>query len=519
MVAGCVPSVAPKLSKEEKHEFEAKKYVKSSNTDYAEALRRIGTKINTLNTDKKLIQPKNIGNTAGGNELPFNLTNMVINSVSELAGSKLIVAPYDPEYIYNDSMTGGKGSHSLPNILIGGSITEFDKDIEGDNSSINIDVLFSHGGTQGDAGAGMGGGKKLSRVVIDLYLLDYKTQTVIQGMHISNTIHVLELEKDRDFGFAMWGSGIGIEGRIERKQGFHKAIRNLVEYSILQLFGKYYKLPYWQLLDMPMQDQFVTDHIIKAYFSRSPEQQLADIDTMLTQLGIGSNNTDRNTRINTFISKYGLQCQSSQLDQIFLHLFIQSSFRSPAPYQQDTTQNTQVNAASNGSISQNQPQPPQYIPQQQPAENKIFSSPKSQNTINEITAKISAALTDGTALSQTVTQANKLEIVVKSLKKLSIASPPHQEQLASATTALNEAKNAKDKQLKAYYADIVTLGKYPQQDISAGLPEIQKRNLTSREKIIATLLPNHINNLSNNTSYASSLLLADFQRDFTSFTD
>jgi hypothetical protein len=408
--------VAPKLSEGERQEFEAKKHVKSSSTDYAEALRKLGAKINTLNTERKLIQPKNIGNTAGGNELPFNLTNMVINSVSELAGPQLVVAPYDPEYIYNDSMTGGKGTRALPNILIGGSITEFDKDIEGDDSSINIDILFSHSGTQGDVGAGMGGGKKLSRVVIDLYLLDYKTQAVIQGMHISNTIHVLELEKDRDFGFAMWGSGIGIQGRIERKQGFHKAIRNLVEYSILQLFGKYYKLPYWQLLDVPMQDQFVTDRIIKAYYAKSPEQQLADIDTMLTQLGIGSNTADRHTRINTFISKYGLQCQSSQLDQVFLHLFIQSSFRSPAPYQQEMPQKTPVSVSTNSSISPPLPQPPQNIPQQQP-ENKRASSQQSQNTLNEIATQISAALTNGTTLSQAVTKTNKLEVVVKSLKK------------------------------------------------------------------------------------------------------
>ncbi len=109
--------------------------------------------------------------------------------------------------------------------------------------------------------------------------------------------------------------------------------------------------------------------------------------------------------------------------------------------------------------------------------------------------------------------------MVKSLKKLSIASPPHQEQLTSATTALNEAKNERDKHLKAYYADIVGIGKTPQQDVNAGLSEIQKRNLSNREKIVATILPNHINRLSNNSSYASSLLLADFQRNFSSFTD
>jgi hypothetical protein len=63
------------------------------------------------------------------------------------------------------------------------------------------------------------------------------------------------------------------------------------------------------------------------------------------------------------------------------------------------------------------------------------------------------------------------------------------------------------------------LGKYPQQDVNSSLPELQKRNLTNREKIVSSILPNHIKELSNNSSYAPTLLLADFQRNFSSFTD
>jgi hypothetical protein len=172
--------------------------------------------------------------------------------------------------------------------VIGGSITEFDKDIEGENSSIDLNLLITHKGEGLDANAGKGDKKKLSRVVLDLYLLDYKTHVVIPGAHISNTVHVLELGKDQNLGFAMWGSGIGVSGSVDRKQGFHKAVRNLVEYSILQLFGKYYDLPYWKLLGIEQADQNVLKSLTDTFNKKNRQQQIVEIQKWLNRYNLGS---------------------------------------------------------------------------------------------------------------------------------------------------------------------------------------------------------------------------------------
>ncbi len=286
-LSGCGASLTPKMTKDEKNAMTESQYPFMQASLYSNALGRMGTVINNSVSYRKIIQSKEIGNTAGGNELPFNLTNMVINSVSEFSGSSLLVVPYDPQYIINDYQTGGKGTRVLPDVIIGGSITEFDKDIEGDSSSVDLDVLISHHGEEADIGLGMGGSKKMSRVVLDLYLLDYKTHAVIPKMNVSNTIHVLEMDKDHDFGFAIWGSGMGIGGRIERKQGFHKAMRNLVEYSILQLFGKYYDLPYWRLLGMNIADPDVTHSMLKGFHAKNRSQQVMEIQNWLRRYPLG----------------------------------------------------------------------------------------------------------------------------------------------------------------------------------------------------------------------------------------
>ncbi len=271
----------------EKEAMKANQYPFGTATIYNSALSRMGTTINSTVNYRKIVQSKEIGNTAGGNELPYNLTNMVINSISEFSGPRFIVVPYDPQYIINDFQTGGKGTRVLPDVIIGGSITEFDKDIKGDSSSVNLDMLISHQGNEADIGIGMGGSKKLSRVVLDIYLLDYKTHAVLPGMNVSNTIHVMEMNKDHDFGFAIWGSGMGIDGRIERKQGFHKAMRNLVEYSILQLFGKYYDLPYWSLIGMKTADPDVARSMLKTFDSKNHIQKVQEIQQWLRKYNLG----------------------------------------------------------------------------------------------------------------------------------------------------------------------------------------------------------------------------------------
>jgi len=282
----CVPDFSPPLTEAEKKSFEENRYPFAQETLYANALHEMGKVINTTIPYRKIIQPMDIGNTAGGSELPYNLTNMVINSVSDFSGSKVIVVPYDPNFIINDAQTGGKGTRVLPDLLIGGSITEFDKDIEGKSSSVNLDVLISHHGTEADTGLGIGKSGKLSRVVLDLYLLDYATHAVIPGAHVSNTVHVMELDKNNDFSFAIWGSGMGIEGTIQRKQGFHKAVRNLVEYSILQLFGKYYDLPYWKLLGMNHVDRDVMKSLRKTFQAKNRRQRIKAIQTWLTRYNL-----------------------------------------------------------------------------------------------------------------------------------------------------------------------------------------------------------------------------------------
>ena len=251
-LAACAP---PTISDSERQEMAESATPYESDVRYEDALASLGRYINQTDRQPKVIQPKGIGNTAGGQELPFNVTDMVITGLNRLSGQKLIVVPYDPDYILNDAQTGGGGSRLLPGLIVGGSITEFDKEMDTTGRDANLDAILDRGGRAGtNISAQFSNAKKMSRVTLDLYLIDYRTHAVIPGASVTNTVNVAEIEKGREFAFAIFGSGFGVSGKIKHSQGFHRAVRNLVDYSILQLMGRYYQIPYYQILGMTQSD-------------------------------------------------------------------------------------------------------------------------------------------------------------------------------------------------------------------------------------------------------------------------
>jgi hypothetical protein len=111
-MTACVPDAAkPKLNKNDQKQFASAAYPFQGQTIYGEALDRMGRTINSNIPINKIVQSKPIGNTAGGNELPVNMTNIMINSVSHFAGRNFTVVPYDPDFIINDFNTGGAGTY------------------------------------------------------------------------------------------------------------------------------------------------------------------------------------------------------------------------------------------------------------------------------------------------------------------------------------------------------------------------------------------------------------------------
>jgi hypothetical protein len=119
-----------------------------------------------------------------------------------------------------------------------------------------------------------------------LNMLDYSTQAAIPGAVVSNAIVV---RKDK-LGWAVSGSYMGCGGSfastVKTKQGVHAALRFLVEFSVLELVGKYSQIPYWKCLPGAEEDTAMCQRILELFKALPDAKQASLIKQKLFLHGV-----------------------------------------------------------------------------------------------------------------------------------------------------------------------------------------------------------------------------------------
>lgn len=128
-------------------------------------------------------------------------------------------------------------------------------------------------------------------------------------------------------------------------------------------------------------------------------------------------------------------------------------------------------------------------------------------------------LSQGTALSVTISNLPKLEGVLEAAQKLAEISPRYQEQLASAENTISAARDNRDKSLMAYLSKVIELGRYAPEDVTYALEVVRNGDLTARERIVAELVAEHVNSVRKSTKADPKKLLAGFSQRFKDFVD
>ena len=232
---------------------------------------------------KIYIQSKPIENVTGGGGLPGDLSQMIITAVNKI-GKPIYYVPFDPRYIALEVETGGSLSRNLPKYVIAGGITEYDKNIQSTGSGLNADASGITEGNEFDSSANMNANNSLSRLSLDLHLLDYQNQTMVPGTQSINTIEIKNSSKKSSFNFFIFGSGIGYNGQVSSKQGVHAALRILVESSVLQLLAREAGLPYWKITDGKV-DHYVIEKVVDDLSPFSKGRLLKIIQVYLNTYG------------------------------------------------------------------------------------------------------------------------------------------------------------------------------------------------------------------------------------------
>lgn len=252
-------------------------------TVYQDAVRKLGMMSIIYGRLPLNIMSKNIADQTGTSvatraEIPRDITEIVKSTLNGIGGNITFI-PYDPDFLASSVNTGYSefSNKMIPDVVVSGGITEFDRGLVTKGDSAEIDATF------GDYGLGFEDTNKgsLAQVTLDFNLIDFKTLAGIPRIQAVNGIKLHKGIKEDSFAFTVKSVTLGAKGTIKKVQGRHAAVRLLVELSMAQLIGRYQKLPYWRVMPGGQTDDIVVDQVLSSFYDQTEKERIVAVQSYL----------------------------------------------------------------------------------------------------------------------------------------------------------------------------------------------------------------------------------------------
>jgi len=168
----------------------------------------------------------------------------------------------------------------LPSIYIRGSISQADNNVQRDGAAGSLAVPW--------ASLSLSKEQNIDTISIDLQIVDTGTRVVQSGMTTSNTITVVSSEDSESarglIHNGAFGGALSVSLNASQREGRGQAVRTLLEYSLVELLGKYTHVPYHRCLELPSTDP-TSVQSAQGYFDQlSPESRTKAVQMALTTL-------------------------------------------------------------------------------------------------------------------------------------------------------------------------------------------------------------------------------------------
>ena len=150
---------------------------------------------------------------------------------------------YDPnqvDVLLLGQISGIQKGFFLPSYYIRGAITQLDNGVVQSSQGAAVTTPYGSLAASSD--------EVMSIMAVDLNIGDFAKRQVIPGMSTSNSIAVVKTGNSGDVGGIMDKLSLSIS--LNKSEGLHQAVRNLIELSTIEVLGKLTKTPYWQCLEI-----------------------------------------------------------------------------------------------------------------------------------------------------------------------------------------------------------------------------------------------------------------------------
>jgi hypothetical protein len=172
---------------------------------------------------------------------------MLITAISKMAtkSSSFRFVDYDPTQLdvqVLSELVGIRPDFVAPSYYIRGAITQLDSSVLSASASAAISVPNFDLAVSAD--------QVVSVVSMDLNIGKLVTRQILPGMSANNSVAVVRAGHGADAAGMIGKAGLSFSLSLDRSEGFHQAVRNLVELSTIEALGKLTRVPYWQCLSI-----------------------------------------------------------------------------------------------------------------------------------------------------------------------------------------------------------------------------------------------------------------------------
>ncbi|MBI1889584.1 MAG: DUF4384 domain-containing protein [Burkholderiales bacterium] len=144
-----------------------------------------------------------------------------------------------------------------PKYGIRGSITQLDENVAKKTEGGGISI--------GEFGIGRAATAATTILGLDLTMMSTEDLSILPGVSSTNSVAIFKSGSgvEGEAGYSKFG--INYQANLSRSEGTAQALRNLVELSVIELFGKLTKTPYWVCLGANSQSETVKNEIADWY--------------------------------------------------------------------------------------------------------------------------------------------------------------------------------------------------------------------------------------------------------------
>lgn len=256
LMAGC--STLGKSSPRRNAQFFDQNYIEDrpvvwpvrSVSSFADSLGCMDSMLRDNHISQVTITSKTIPDASG--KVFVSAKDMVITALSEMSrtSNTFRFVDYEVDPLKQDTVQTLSGlllqsnqmQIQMPQMYVSGSISFMDQNVMIDRRGLGIATDDAELGVSRDLiGTVMG---------MELHLGDFVSRTLIPGIHSANEMALASKGAGFDIGGRIKKAGVQLEVGSDYSQGVGPAARTLVDLSMIELVGKWARVPYWQCLSL-----------------------------------------------------------------------------------------------------------------------------------------------------------------------------------------------------------------------------------------------------------------------------